>query len=109
MPSSGSGASYEHPVSRCPYPAPRSLCVLSVQPLRSLRSLSGKASPTARARALSIPGGLHGEQFSIQPALRDELVVRAFFDDFAAFEDDDAVGHADGGEAVGDQNGGAAG
>ena len=47
------------------------------------------------------------QQFSITAAAFEEFRVAAAFDDFAFFEDDDAVGIADGGEAVRDDNRGA--
>ncbi len=43
------------------------------------------------------------------PPASDEVVVVAFLGDLAVAQDEDAVGVADGGEAVGDDEGGAAG
>lgn len=50
------------------------------------------AHPAADS-ALAISGRLHLEQLRILPATRDELLVRAFFDDGAVGEHDDPVGH----------------
>ena len=47
-------------------------------------------------------------QVSVASFLRHELFVRATFDDLAVFEDQDLIGAADGREAVGDDEGGAA-
>ena len=47
------------------------------------------------------------DELSVEPALGEELLVRAAFGDAALVEDDDAVGVADGREAVGDDDGGA--
>src|ERR1700755_625120 len=46
--------------------------------------------------------GLKGEEVCVEAAAGDEVFVRAFFDDVAGVEHEYAVGHADGGEAVRD-------
>src|SRR5437763_760334 len=45
------------------------------------------------------------EQFGVATGKRDEFVVGAVFNDFAVLEDEDAVGEADGAEAVADEDG----
>ena len=47
-------------------------------------------------------------EFGVVAALAEEGLVVAFFDDPAFLEDQDTVDGADGGEAVGDQDGGGA-
>ena len=51
---------------------------------------------------------LHARQAFIQPIPRHQFDVRAFLDDALAFQDDDLVGVADGGEPVGNDDGRAA-
>ena len=47
-------------------------------------------------------------QVEVEPAVGDQLVVAALFDDLAVVHDEDRVGVADGREAVGDDEGRAA-
>src|SRR5258708_40292598 len=79
---------YEYPKGR-PDRLSRSL------PVRS-RVLDGLACELAEVEVM------------IKTLLVEELLVGAFFDDFAVVDDEDLVGVADGGEAVGDDEGGAA-
>src|SRR6185437_40601 len=51
----------------------------------------------------TITCGLHLKHFRIAPAERDELLVCAFLNEAATFENHDAVSHADGGEAMRDE------
>ena len=44
----------------------------------------------------SVTGGLHFKHGGVAAAERHQLLVVAFFHQAAAFEDDDAVGHANG-------------
>jgi len=52
-----------------------------------------------------VGAGLEGEQFGVEPAGGHELAVGAAFGELPAVEDGDEVGHAHGGEAVGDEHG----
>src|SRR5438105_4679154 len=52
-------------------------------------------------------GVVYAAGFTVGAAEFHEFVVGALLDDFAIDEDDDAVGMHDGGEAVGDDEGGA--
>ena len=49
--------------------------------------------------------GLKIEQFGVAAGEGEEVVVGAVFDDFAVFEDEDAVGETDGAEAMADKDG----
>src|SRR6185295_4141726 len=51
---------------------------------------------------------LDPEELGVAPAAGQELLVRAGFDNAAVLDDRDAVGMADGGEAVGDDKAGPA-
>src|SRR6185437_16867003 len=51
----------------------------------------------------TITCGLHLKHFRIAPAQRDELLVGAFFYEAATLENHNAVRHADGGEAMRDE------
>ena len=51
---------------------------------------------------------LQGAQLRVEAVLLDQAVMVAAFDDLARFQDIDPVGFAHGGEAVGDDDGGAA-
>lgn len=55
--------------------------------------------------ALSVCACLELEEFGIEPMLADELIMIPLLDDLAVVENDDLVGHSDGGEAVGDEDG----
>ena len=55
--------------------------------------------------SLTIPDGLKLEELSVQPGMRNEIVVRTVLDYGAALEDDNAVGHSHGREAMRDQDG----
>jgi len=57
---------------------------------------------------LVVGAGLEGEQFGVEPAGGHELAVGPAFGELPAVEDGDEVGHAHGGEAVGDEHGDAA-
>ena len=54
---------------------------------------------------LVVGAGLEGEQLGVEPAGGHELAVGAAFGELPAVEDGDEVGHAHGGEAVGDEHG----
>src|SRR3990172_2519821 len=58
---------------------------------------------------LPIRRSLDSVELRVLPAPGCELLVVADLGDAASVEDDDEVGHADGGEAVGDQDGDAVG
>lgn len=51
--------------------------------------------------------GLHAPQAGINTAGCDQVIVTALLDELTVFQDEDAVGVADGGQAMGDDNGGA--
>ena len=62
-------------------------------------------------RSLKIPSDLlryhillMGPELGVVTVLGDEAFMSAAFDDFAAFEDDDLIGSADGGQAVCDDD-----
>src|SRR5262249_39081874 len=57
---------------------------------------------------LSIRFGLQVEQLGIAAIESHQFLVRAIFFDHALFDDQDAVGEADGAEAVADEDGGLA-
>ena len=77
------------------------------------RSASGRAISIRRGRHTSCPPLLRNvetlclqiEHRPIAPAERHQFVVRAELDDSAVLEHADAIGMADGGEAMRDQNG----
>ena len=82
-----------------------------------MRRASPRAAEAASAGRLEwrgagdlVGGGrrLAGDQAGVGAVAGHELVVAADLDDAAVVEDDDAVGVADGAEAVGDDEGGAA-
>ena len=56
----------------------------------------------------SLGEALHGDEFAVEAAEGEELVVGATFDDGAVVEDEDEVGGADGAQAVGDGDSGSA-
>ena len=58
---------------------------------------------------LSVCRGLNVVELGVASAFGFELFVGADFDDASSVHDDDEIGHADGGEAVGDEEGNAAG
>lgn len=55
--------------------------------------------------SLPVAGGLEVEEFGVAAVQGEEFGVGALLGDAAIFEDEDAVGHADGGEAVADEDG----
>src|SRR5688572_30538487 len=60
-------------------------------------------SPLRLRMKLDIALRLEGVEARVVAARRRQRLVRAALDDPAAIEDDDLVGHAHGGEAVGDE------
>jgi hypothetical protein len=52
---------------------------------------------------------LHAPEVGVPPTLVEQVVVGATFDDTAVLHDEDLVGVLHGGEAVGDDDGGAVG
>src|ERR1700735_1855474 len=66
-------------------------------PRRRSRSRSGDQLPRVRRRP-----ELSAIELRVRPLVRQERVVRAFLDDAAVIEDRDAVGAADGAQAMGD-------
>lgn len=56
---------------------------------------------------ISLPAKLHGVEFCITGAGFDEFLMRPRFDDASVSDDVDAVGVLDGGESVGNDQGGA--
>src|SRR6476646_3681247 len=83
---------------------------LGVSRRRSPRRRCSRAPPTDPPEPQALRGSFRPGpvELRVRPARGDQLVVRPLLGDFAAFEDDDLAGAADGGEAVGDDYGGAA-
>src|SRR5690606_3562940 len=76
-------------------------------PLFSRRGGCGRA-PVVRVRRGAVVHELELVEAGVEAAALEELVVRALLAQLAAVEDEDAVGVLDGGEAMGDDDGGAA-
>ena len=79
--------------------------------LTAVEVTMGFSAPELGVRTVTVsvmsgrqPLELQPGQPRVEPALRVETVVIAFLDDPALVHDDDAVGGADGGEAVGDDD-----
>jgi hypothetical protein len=74
----------------------------------ALRVLAGEINAARPGTRLLVGAGLEGEQFGVEPAGGHELAVGAAFGELPVVKDGDEVGHAHGGEAVGDEHGDAA-
>src|SRR5438445_4247429 len=74
-------------------------------PAPLIRRYAVPPSPRRRASASSIRRRLEIEQLRVAAADREQLLVRTLLDQAAVFKDQDAVGAADGREAVRDEDG----